>query len=65
VRGAEAGEALRREVVERFDEDWWRNPRTGPHLAGLLAVGRLPAPASPPRGGAAAGHLVTRLDGGA
>jgi hypothetical protein len=65
VRGAEAGEALRRELVERFDEDWWRNPRTGPHLAGLLAAGRLPASASPPAGGAAARHLVAQLEGGA
>jgi hypothetical protein len=59
VRGAEAGEALRRTLVERFDEDWWRNPRTREHLAGLLAAGRLlegePAPA------AAAGAGVSSL----
>jgi hypothetical protein len=64
ARGAEAGEALRREVVERFDEDWWRNPRTGAHLAGLLAGGRLAPPHAPPRGGDAARHLVARLEGG-
>lgn len=42
LAGAGQGEALRRAIVERFDEDWWRNPRTAEHLAGLLAAGRLP-----------------------
>jgi len=32
---------LRLELRERFDEDWWRNPRTAGHLAGLLAAGRV------------------------
>ncbi|MFT3913712.1 MAG: hypothetical protein QM704_06280 [Anaeromyxobacteraceae bacterium] len=50
VQGAGAGEALRREVRERFDEDWWRNPRTGPWLGALLADG----PAPDPREGAPA-----------
>ncbi|HSM91519.1 MAG TPA: hypothetical protein VLT47_01460, partial [Anaeromyxobacteraceae bacterium] len=40
LSGAGHGEALRRTLVERFDEDWWRNPRTAEHLAGLLAAGR-------------------------
>ncbi|MFO0584934.1 MAG: hypothetical protein U0229_21885 [Anaeromyxobacter sp.] len=44
VQGAGAGEALRREVRERFDEDWWRNPRTGPWLGALLAGGPAPVP---------------------
>jgi hypothetical protein len=39
LAGAGLGEALRRDLRERFDEDWWRNPRSGPHLAGLLAAG--------------------------
>jgi hypothetical protein len=65
VRGAEEGERLRRELVERFDEDWWRNPRSAPHLAGLLAAGRLPPAQSPPAGGLAARHLVSALEGGA
>jgi hypothetical protein len=43
LAGAGQGEALRRAIVERFDEDWWRNPRTAEHLAALLAAGRLPA----------------------
>jgi hypothetical protein len=65
VRGAEAGEALRRTLVERFDEDWWRNPRTAAHLAGLLAAGGLPPPATKPEGGLAARTLAGHLDGGA
>lgn len=42
VRGFAEGERLRAALRERFDEDWWRNPRTREHLAGLLAAGRLP-----------------------
>lgn len=42
LAGAGQGEALRRSIVERFDEDWWRNPRTAGHLAALLAAGALP-----------------------
>lgn len=42
LEGAGRGEALRRSIVERFDEDWWRNPRTSQHLAGLLAAGATP-----------------------
>jgi hypothetical protein len=42
LAGAGLGEALRRSLVERFDEDWWRNPRTAEGLASLLAAGRLP-----------------------
>jgi hypothetical protein len=47
LEGAGAGEWLRAEVRERFDEDWWRNPRTTEFLAGLLAAGRLPPPEAP------------------
>jgi hypothetical protein len=64
VRGAEEGERLRRGLVERFDEDWWRNPRTAPHLAALLAGGLPPAEGTP-AGGLAARHLVSKLEGGA
>jgi hypothetical protein len=64
VRGAERGERLRRELVERFDEDWWRNPRSAGHLAGLLAAGRLP-PEETPSSAVAAPHLVSKLQGGA
>jgi len=41
VRGFAEGERLRAALRDRFDEDWWRNPRTREHLAGLLAAGRL------------------------
>lgn len=64
VRGAEAGEALRRTLVESFDEDWWRNPRTAGHVAGLLAAGQLPPVEAPPEGGLAARALVEKLDRG-
>jgi len=42
VRGLAEAERLRALLRDRFDEDWWRNPRTREHLAGLLAAGRLP-----------------------
>jgi len=42
LAGAGLGEALRRSLVERFDEDWWLNPRSAEPLAALLAAGRLP-----------------------
>jgi hypothetical protein len=63
LRGAEEGERLRVTLVERFDEDWWRNPRTAAHLAGLLAAGRLPPAEGKPAGGAAARRLVAALEG--
>jgi hypothetical protein len=63
LRGAAAGEVLRREVRERFDEDWWRNPRTASFLAGLLAAGTLP-PADPaPAAADAARALAGKLEG--
>jgi hypothetical protein len=65
VRGAAAGERLRTELRERFDEDWWRNPRTAAHLAALLAAGRLPDADAPPSAAEAARALVLRLEGGA
>jgi hypothetical protein len=64
VRGAAAGERLRAEVRERFDEDWWRNPRTAGHLAALLAAGRLPDTAEAPSAAGGARALVARLEGG-
>jgi hypothetical protein len=42
LAGAGQGEALRRSMIERFDEDWWRNPRSAGPLAALLAAGGLP-----------------------
>jgi hypothetical protein len=32
---------------ERFDEDWWRNPRAGPWLATAVLAGDAPAAAGP------------------
>jgi hypothetical protein len=52
-------------VRERFDEDWWRNPRTAAHLGALLAAGRLPDGETPPLAANAARALVARLEGGA
>jgi hypothetical protein len=63
LSGAAAGEALRRALVERYDEDWWRNPRSAAHLAGLLAAGRLPETAEPPAPAEAARRLVGKLEG--
>jgi len=39
LRGAARAERLRRAWVERYDEDWWRNPRASEAVAGLLAGG--------------------------
>jgi hypothetical protein len=50
--GAGAGEWLRAELRERFDEDWWRNPRTAEFVAGILAAGGLAETEAPPTPGA-------------
>ncbi|ABC79974.1 hypothetical protein [Anaeromyxobacter dehalogenans] len=65
LRGADAGERLRRDLRERLDEDWWRNPRAAPLLAGLLAAGALPPEPgdTAPAPGDAARALVARLEG--
>ncbi len=63
LRGAALGERLRLELRERFDEDWWRNPRTGGHLAPLLAAGAAPAEEPAPRVSLAAKALVSKLEG--
>ncbi len=63
VAGFAAGERLRGELRERFDEDWWRNPRAPEHLAGLLAAGRL-AETEGPSAPAAARGLVDLLENG-
>ena len=39
LRGAARAEVLRRRLVERNDEDWWRNPRSAEVLGSLLAAG--------------------------
>jgi hypothetical protein len=62
LAGAGRAEALRTELRERFDEDWWRNPRTSTHLAALLAAGRLPEEPGGPRPALAARALAARLE---
>jgi hypothetical protein len=67
LAGAGAGARLRSEVRERFDEDWWRNPRTAEFLAGLLAAGALPEQDEEPEArtpARAAQALVERMGGG-
>ncbi len=44
VRAALLAARLADEVRERFDEDWWRNPRCGPWLATELAASGNVAP---------------------
>jgi len=39
LRGLALLAAIEPAVLERCDEDWWRNPRTGPWLQGLWARG--------------------------
>ncbi len=45
LAGAAWAAAIRDDLRERFDEDYWRNPRTGEALAGRLAAGS-PGPRS-------------------
>jgi hypothetical protein len=63
IAGTGAGERLRCETRERFDEDWWRNPRAAAHLAGLLAAGRLPESDAPSPAAGAARMLAGKLEG--
>ncbi len=65
LRGAAWGEALRRELTERLDEDFWRNPRTAPAIAGMLAVGAGGPGTEKPPLAVAAGALVKRIERGA
>ena len=39
LRGAARAERLRAAWVERYDEDWWRNPKAADAVAGLLSGG--------------------------
>jgi hypothetical protein len=39
LRGSARAERLRRTLVERCDEDWWKNPRSAEVLASALAAG--------------------------
>ncbi len=63
LAGAAWAAAIRHDLRERFDEDYWRNPRTGEALSGRLAAGS-PGPQEerPPLAGAAEA-LVSVLEG--
>jgi hypothetical protein len=65
LAGAGAAARLREELRDRYDEDWWRNPRTAAHLAGLLAAGSLPWEATGAESAPAreARWLASKLDG--
>jgi hypothetical protein len=63
LAGAAWGERLRGELVERFDEDYWRNPRTAAWMAGLVAAGRAGPEKERPPTASAAGALVRRMEG--
>lgn len=62
LAGAAWAAVIRHDLRERFDEDYWRNPRTGEALAGRLAAGS-PGPDTerPPLARAAAA-LVSILE---
>jgi hypothetical protein len=47
LKGAARAERLRRSFVERFDEDWWKNPRAADALGTALAGG-VGEPEEPP-----------------
>ncbi|HET9597520.1 MAG TPA: hypothetical protein VFP65_18165 [Anaeromyxobacteraceae bacterium] len=48
LRGAARAEVVRRSLVERHDEDWWKNPRSADAVGSLLAAGGTWAGDEPP-----------------
>jgi len=64
LAGAAWAVAIRHDLRERFDEDYWRNPRTGEALAGRLAAGSAGPEAERPPLARAAEALVSLLGGG-
>jgi hypothetical protein len=64
LRGAAEAERLRRSLRERFDEDWWRNPRAAGVLAGLTATGRAGPDEEGPPLASAAEALVEKMEVG-
>jgi hypothetical protein len=60
LRGWARAERLRRTLVERLDEDWWRNPRAAAALGSVLAAGGAGEPDEPALRLGAEG-LVARL----
>ncbi|HYS83002.1 MAG TPA: hypothetical protein VEM76_20020 [Anaeromyxobacteraceae bacterium] len=53
LAGTARAERLRRSLVERHDEDWWKNPRSAAELGSWLAAGGAWAEEEPPLGGGA------------
>jgi hypothetical protein len=48
LAGAARAEHLRRTLVERYDEDWWKNPRSAEAIGSWLAAGGAWAGDEPP-----------------
>ena len=61
LRGWARAEALRAALVERCDEDWWRNPRSAELIGAWAASGGDPWPFAEPELALAASALTSRL----
>ncbi|HTP52287.1 MAG TPA: hypothetical protein VMK42_16475 [Anaeromyxobacteraceae bacterium] len=64
LAGAAWGEKLRRELVERYDEDFFLNPRTPGALSGLLAAGSPGPETEKPPIALASRALAKAIEGG-
>ena len=62
--GAAWAARIQRDLRQRLDEDWWRNPRAAAVLGGLLAAGRAGEEKQRPPLAEAAGALVGQLSSG-
>jgi hypothetical protein len=61
LQGAARGERLRHTLVERYDEDWWKNPRSFEALGTWLAAGGA-WPDEEPKLALAAEALVAKIE---
>jgi hypothetical protein len=64
LAGAAWASLLRGRLVERYDEDWWRNPKVAAAIGGILAAGRAGPDAERPPLSSAAALLVGKLESG-
>jgi hypothetical protein len=64
LAGAAWAARLRDRLVDRHDEDWWRNPKASGTIGGLLAAGRAGPDAERPGLATAARPLVQALGSG-
>ncbi len=64
LAGAAWAARLRGRLVERYDEDWWRNPKVAAAIGGILAAGRAGPDAERPPLSSAAASLVGKLESG-